>query len=469
MSAELLISASPGELRAALVAAGDLIDFRLARTVGGSLLGAIYLGRVLRLLPALDAALVEIGLERPAYLGAADALPRGDLAGLTEGAAILVQVKRDARADKAAAVSMRPRLVGRLLEWTPMRSGIAVDAVEVRARKRLESAVAGALAAGEGVRLLPAATHAPTEALAAEIAALRARWAAIAARRGDATSPACLERVPPLAALLTEFVDERLQRIVVDDAALLAEARAWLARERPASTAAVEPHRAATALFEAHGVAESIAALGDLRVRLPGGGALIIEPMATVTFIDVDSGALAEERRSGEEALLAVNVEAAAEIARQIRWRGLAGAIVVDFITLRRSAAKERLLAALRGALDAGAIEAQLLGWTKLGHVELIRPRRQAPLHEILYERGPQGGQVKSALTVALEALAAAERQIAATPAAAVTLRVHPAVAEALQGVAAPALQRLETRSGRGLAILAEPSRARDGFDIGAV
>ena len=467
MTRALLISASPGELRAALVDAGALIDFRLARTVGESLLGTIHLGRVVRLLPALKAALVEIGLDRPAYLSAEDATTRGDLGGLAEGAAVLVQVKRDARADKAAAVSMRLRLAGRLLEWTPTRTGIAVDAVEVRARKRLEDILASALASGEGIRLLPPATHASKAALGGEIAVLRARWAAIAARRADALPPCCLEQVPPLSALLAELVDATVTRIVIDDAAVLAEARAWLKRDRPELTIPVDQHRETTTLFEAEGVAESISALSDLTVTLPGGGMIAIEPTSAATFVDVDSGALAEERRSGEEALLAVNVEAAGEIARQIRWRGLAGAIVVDFISLRRSAAREQLLSAFRTALEAGALEAQLLGWTKLGHVELIRPRRRAPLHEILFERGSQGGLVKTALTVALEALAAAERRIAAAPAAALVLRVHPEVAAALQGAAALAREGMQARAGRSLAILAEPARARDGFDIG--
>lgn len=467
MSRDLLIAASPGELRAALVEDGDLIDFHLARTVGESQVGAIFLGRVVRLLPALRAALIEIGLDRAAYLSAGDAVPRGDLGSLTEGAEALVQVKRDARADKAAAVSMRLRLAGRLLEWTPLRPGIAVDAVAAKARKRLETELAEALQAGEGIRLLAGAADAPAEALAGEIAALRQRWTAVSAQRSEAPPPRCLDRTPPLAALLRELADETVARLIFDDAAVLAEARASLARGRPELQASLTHHREMATLFEVHGIADRVSALGDLRVKLPGGGALSIEPTAAAILIDVDSGSLAEERSTGEDALLAANIEAAVEIARQIRWRGLAGAIVVDFITLRRSAARERLWNAFQGALAAGAVDAQLLGWTRLGHMELIRPRRHPPLHEILFERGAQGGLAKTALTVALEALAAAERAIADAPAATPVLRVHPEVAAALQGVAAPARERLEARAGRSLRILAEPARGRDGFDIG--
>jgi ribonuclease G len=214
-------------------------------------------------------------------------------------------------------------------------------------------------------------------------------------------------------------------------------------------------------------LAEAVADLLELRVALPGGGALTIEPTAAATLIDVDSGSLEDERASGEDALLAVNLSAATAVARQIRLRGLAGALVVDFIGLRERHHRERLLEGLRAALEAEVPDAQLLGWTRLGHIELTRPRRRAPLHEIVFERTAHGGYIRSALTVALEALAAVACRVAAEPARAPELRVHPAVAAILAGEAAPALKALETRIGRKLAVVAEPARARETFDIG--
>ncbi len=196
-------------------------------------------------------------------------------------------------------------------------------------------------------------------------------------------------------------------------------------------------------------------------------GRLAIEPTAAATLIDVDSGSLEGERSVGEDALLAMNLSAAAAIARQIRLRGLAGALVVDFIALRQRQHRERLLDAFRAALEAEVPDAQLLGWTRLGHVELTRPRRRAPLHEILFERTAFGGQEKTALTVGLEALAAVARRVATEPACAPELRVHPAVAAVLQAEAAPAVQALEARLGRKLAVVAESGRSREAFDIG--
>jgi len=316
------------------------------------------------------------------------------------------------------------------------------------------------------VRIRPAAAAAPSENLAAAIATLRARWAAIEERRARAEPPACLETVPPLARLLEAFVDEAVEEIVVDDSAVLAETRAWLAREKQGLVEHLSLHRGPPPLFEMAGVGDAVASLLDPRVALAGGGALTIEPTAAATLIDVDSGSLEGEGRSGEDALLAVNLEAAATVARQIRLRGLAGALVVDFIALRRRESRERLLEAFRAALAIATPEVQLLGWTRLGHVELTRPRREAPLHEIVFEHAGHGGYIKTTLTVGLEALAATARRSAAEPARAPELCVHPGVAAVLAGEASPARKALETRLGQPLAVVAEPGRARDSFDI---
>jgi Rne/Rng family ribonuclease len=463
----LLIAASPGELRGAVAETDALVDFRLVRSVGRSAVGDLFLGRVVRLQPALRAALIEIGQERPAYLSADDALARQGLAGLTEGASVLVQVKRDARADKAAAVTLRPRLPGRWLDWTPARPGVVADEVGSKARERVIGCVAKLLRADEGVRLRAGAGEVSPDDLGAAIAAMRARWTGIEERRAQAEPPVCLEAVPPIARLLEALVDESMGEIAVDDPRVLSEARAWLAREMPALVARLTLHRGPPAIFEAAGVAETVAGLLELRVVLPGGGTITIEPTVAATLIDVDSGSLEGEGRSGEDAFLAVNLEAAAVVARQIRLRGLAGALVVDFIALRRRESRERLLDAFRAALAAEVPEAQLLGWTRLGHVELTRARRRAPLHEIVFERTATGGYIKTALTIALEALAAVERGVAAEPDRAPLLRLHPAVAGVLAGEASPARQALEARLGRPLAIVAEPGRARDSVDIG--
>jgi ribonuclease G len=463
VSGTLLIAASPGELWAALVAEERLRQLRVFRVEAGrGRVGEVMLGRIVALKPELPAALVDIGVARPAFLSAEDATP--GISTLTEGAAITVQVTKQARADKTVGVSTRLRLAGRFIDLTPGRPGVsAAKAVPPAERERLLAALREIAGTGEGFVLRAAAGVTAAE-LAADAESLRARWWAIEAARTRAKAPAPLEPPPlPLATLLAAFAPAMPEAIVIDERAAFAEARLWLARHSPALVERLSLHREQQPLFEHHGVAGDIAAALSPRVLLPDGGALTIELTAAATLIDVDSGAA--RGRGAAAAILAVNLAAAQEAARQIGLRNLTGPIVIDFVGMRERRDRDRVRAALSEALARDA-DAEVLGWTRLGHLELVRKRRSAPLAELLFERAPGGGWVKTPLTVALEALRALAREAAAAPARAPVLHVHPEVAAALSGEAGAARRELEGRLGRAVDIVAEPRRARDGFDI---
>ncbi|HUJ98568.1 MAG TPA: ribonuclease E/G, partial [Stellaceae bacterium] len=270
-------------------------------------------------------------------------------------------------------------------------------------------------------------------------------------------------RETPVVLALAEFVAARPEEIVIDDRAALGEARRWLALRAPALAERVTLYREAMPLFEERGVAGAVEAVLAPRVALALGGALTIEETAAATMIDVDLGSSTGRRGAAERAALTTNLAAAEEVARQIRLRNLAGPIVIDFIGMRRREQRERVRAALAAAL---AGDAEVLGWTRLGHLELVRKRRAAPLASLLYERAPGGGLVKTALTVALEALRALAREAARTPPRVAVLRLHPEVAAALDGPARAARQELEQRLGRPIEVRGEPGRAREAFDI---
>ncbi len=177
-------------------------------------------------------------------------------------------------------------------------------------------------------------------------------------------------------------------------------------------------------------------------------------------MIDVDGGA-----RSG----FAVNCAAASAIARQIALRNLAGPIVIDFVGMRSREERDKVAAALKAALADCDEKVELLGWTKLGHFELIRPRREPALAEMLFEQAPDGSSRKTALTLALEALRNVAREAAARPSKSFALAAHPDIAAALEeGAGLQARQWLEGRLGRKLGVTAEPQRARDAVDIRA-
>ncbi len=465
MSGTLLLSCSPGEVWAALVQDGALAGLRVLRAATGARSGEVLLGRVVALKPELPAALVDIGLDRPGFLSAEDAAPGAGIAGLHEGQAVIVQVTKEARGDKATGLTLRLRLERRHVALTPGRDGIVADAgLDPEEAKRLTSALAALARPGEGFRLFKAAAGASVSELAEEAEALRRRWQAIetGSRAGKPPRP-LEERETPVVLALAEFAAARPDEIVIDDRAALGDARRWLARHAPALAERVALHREAMPLFDERGVAGAIEAVLTPRVALALGGALTVEETAAATMIDVDLGSGAGRRGAAERAALATNLAAAEEVARQIRLRNLAGPIVIDFIGMRRREQRERVRAALAGAL---AGDAEVLGWTRLGHLELVRKRRAAPLASLLYERAPGGGLVKTALTVALEALRALAREAARTPPRAAVLQLHPDVAAALDGPARAARQELEQRLGRPVEVRGEPGRAREAFDI---
>jgi Rne/Rng family ribonuclease len=450
-----MIAVSPGELRAALSEDDEPVELRVVRAGPALRVGDIVLGRIVALEPALPAARVEIGLERPAFLDAEDAVPGQGLAGLHEGEAVLVQVTKEARADKATAVSLRPRLGGAVLDYVPGgTTEIAARSLDAATRTRLLAAVASFARPGEGFRLRAASAAASADALAADAEALRLRWRAIEATRGAARPPARLEAdEPPVAALLATLMPPLPDLIAIDDRAGFAAARSWLLRHHPDCAPRLEIR---------DGLHEAMAAMIEPaltpRVALACGGAITIEATAAATMIDVDSGGAAA---------MTANLEAARAAARQIRLRNIAGPIVIDFIAMPGRGQRERVAAALGRALDSDPAEPELLGWTRLGHVEMARKRRHPSLEEVLFERAPDGARIKTALTVALEALRDLAREAQAAPARALALRVAPEIAAALSdGTARQARLVLEARLGRPIAIAAEPGRARAAFDI---
>jgi Ribonuclease G/E len=197
-------------------------------------------------------------------------------------------------------------------------------------------------------------------------------------------------------------------------------------------------------------------------VALADGGAIHIEATLAAVLIDVDTGT--PETGSLERAALAANLAAAAAIAREIRRRNLAGGIVIDFVGLDRPRLREQVRAALDAALDADPAHPRILGWTRLGHLELVRPRRGRALAEALLD--PTGSAAKTPVTIAFEALRALRREARARPARGWRLRVAADVAAALTGPAADGRRALEAQLAHEIAIDGEAGHPRERFEI---
>ena len=464
MARELLISAGPGEWRAALLEKGVPVELYVERG-DRSEAGSIHLGRVVRLLPALGAALVDIGGDRPAFLPQSEVLPRGKR--LYEGERIIVEIRREAQAGKAARVTMAATVRGRLVELIVGRPGSADGAAlltqlaptptlpRYHVGGHLIPSPASGGGLGWGLRLLEAA---PGDALAAEAAALAQRWSGFLDRAAQLEPPARLDPVASFAASLARSLSAASDEIFVDEPAAIPGLRAAF------PDAAVAPQPEAEWPIDLDAVFDQ--ALSAM-LPLPGGGSVHFEATRAGMMIDVDSGT--PETGSPERTGIMANLAAVATIAGQIRLRNLGGGIVIDFVGMDSRSAREKLRATLAEALAPDPVAPQLLGWTRLGHFELVRPRRGRPLAEALLEPRPGGALVKTAVTAAHEALRALRRAARAQPGRRWRLTAAPEVAAALSGAAAEAVRQAEQRFARSIAIEADPGCERERFQISAL
>ncbi len=477
---EILINVRPGETRIALLGQTRLCELEIVRDDGRSVVGNVYLGRVEKVSRGLAAAFVDIGLGRSGFLALAETRPpegggaeTGDRISdyLNEGDAVLVQVLRDPRGDKGAKLTTRITLPGHYLVYTP---GLAEIKISRRiedgdARARLGARMDSEAREGEGFILRTAAAAAADEDLAGEIGDLRAAWAAIGESRDASKPPACLhEELDPPLRVLRDGGGRKIKRVAVDEAKVLAEIREYCQQSLPQMTAALDRHDGADDLFEAAGVEEQIERALSPVVALPSGGSIIIEETAALIAIDVNTGG-AGKPGGREETALATNLEAAAESARQIRLRNLAGTLIIDFVPMRYRRDGAAVLAELRRAVAGDPGVPHVIGFTRLGLVEMTRRKQRRPLKTALMNscRACAGtGAVKSPVTVAIEALRRVCREAAATPAAAWSLTAAPEVIEALRGPAAAALEETEARLGRPLRLTSGGALPGEGFGI---
>jgi ribonuclease G len=427
---EVILSCAPGESRLALLAAGQTVELIVDRGDGAA--GDLVLGRVLSVNRHLGAAFVDIGEPQAGFLPSPGRL--------SEGQAVLVQLTQAAHGGKGATVTAKPSLSGRLLAYSPERPGLNLSRriADAAARDRLTAILAPLIEPEEGVVVRTAAASASAEDLGGELEGLRERWQAIGAEAGHMTPPYRLHAPPPLARVLADHPG--VARVRVDDPASLGEARVLFPAARLDRDG-----------FDSAGADEALQQALERRVPLPGGGALIIDELAGLAVIDIDSGG-----GSAEEA----NLAAMAEIARQLRLRALGGHIVIDVIPMRDRRAGGRVVEHLRRAVADDPTPTQIVGTTALGLVELTRERRRPSLAELMLEapvRQP------TAETIGLDGLRALLRAAMASPAKRFRLAAAPAVIAALRRRPA-ALAEAARRLGQP-PVLGEDSRV-DGFDI---
>jgi ribonuclease G len=383
---EIIASGAFGPMHVALRESGRLMELLIENSDEPGAVGDIIVGRVTAIMKGMEACFVDIGGDKAGFLslaarGAADA---ESFPAPTEGAAVLVQVTKAAQMGKGPGLTRSLSLAGRFLVLTPYQPRIAVSRRigDEAARARVEAILRSLAAEGEGEGFIvrTAAAEASAEALEEDARSLRARWHDIAARVGNCVVPSRLHgEGSGLVRVLRDRAHADIRRVLVDEPRAADEARAFFAEYLPGLERRVELWSGIDPLFDAFGIEDDIADALEPEVSLPCGGSVVIEHTHALTAIDVNTGR--NTGRSSHAATVhATNLEAAAEIARQLRLRSVGGLTVIDFVHMDNAEDREDVLDVLLDALADDPAFIRATGFSELGLVELARRRGAGPL-----------------------------------------------------------------------------------------
>ena len=418
MAEQILINVTPQETRVAVLEQGVVQELHVERTRARGLVGNIYQGRVCRVLPGMQSAFVDIGLERAAFLHVADiwqtrdSEPRPIERILSEGQSLLVQVIKDPIGTKGARLSTQIGMAGRFLVFLPQEShiGISQRIGDESGRELLRDKLQHLLQPedGGGFIIRTMAEGATAKELLADVQYLRKLWNGIAEAARTAPPRTLLYQDLTLALrVLRDFVHDETQRIVVDSRETFQKMLPF-AREYMANVAdRVEHYAGERPLFDLHAVEDEIEKALARRVDLKSGGYLILDQTEALTTIDVNTGGFVGGR-SFDDTVFKTNLEAAQVIARQLRLRNLGGIIIIDFIDMDNEEHRNAVLEEFKKALAKDRTRMSVNSFSPLGLVEMTRKRTRESLAHVLCEPCPtcQGrGELKTAQTVCYEIL----------------------------------------------------------------
>lgn len=398
MSEEILVNVTPPETRVAVVENGAVQEIIIERTDHRGLVGNIYQGCVCRVLPGMQAAFVDIGLERAAFLHASDivdteGVPRSEHIRevVGEGDEIMVQVVKDPLGTKGARLTTNISIPSRYLVFMPtLRTvGVSQKIEDEGERKRLRDILQGFVDSESeqgGFIARTAAEGVSEEALVRDMGFLTKLWLGIRERSQSCDDISMVHDDLPLALrALRDLVGPEVERVRIDSRLTVERARTFTAKYIPDVVARVEYYQGEHPLFDLYGVEDEIRKALQRRVQLKSGGHLILDQTEAMTTIDVNTGAFVGHRNL-EETIFKTNLEAAQAICRQLRLRNLGGIIILDFIDMEDEEHKRQVLRALEKCLARDHTKTHITDVSALGLVEMTRKRTRESLGHILCE-----------------------------------------------------------------------------------
>ncbi len=491
MADEILINVNSGETRVALLEGGVLVELYIERSSEQGISGNIYKGRVVRVLPGMQAAFVDIGMEKAAFLYVTDvhqgfedlellmrareedgnrSLPQDedeivnldipfhieDL--LHEGQELLVQVSKEPLGSKGARITSRISLPGRHLVLMPMVDHIGVSRrIENEAeRRRLREILQKIKPAGFGLIARTASETKDESDLTQDLDFLMKMWASI--QKCKATSPVPSQVHKDLDITLRAIRDlftQEVEQVVVDSEGEYRKILDFCDAFMPQLKSSIEFYDKDEPLFDYHGIEIEISRALGRKVWLKSGGYVVIDMTEALTVIDVNTGRYVGKRNL-EDTILKTNLEAVKEIAYQLRLRNIGGIIIIDFIDMEKESSREKVFQVLTEALKKDKSKTNILKISELGLVEMTRKRTRESLGRILSERCfycEGRGFLKSRSAIGQEILREIQRDIRDLRGDNISVDVHPSVANLLYDEARGELEKLEKRFGKRILV----------------
>ena len=492
---DILINWTPQETRVAVIENGVVQDLYLERSLERGLVGNIYQGKVARVLPGMQSAFIDIGLERAAFLHVADlhagfggAAGNGNGNGgsasapppierlLFDGQALTVQVVKDPIGSKGARLSTQVSIAGRMLVHLPQDNHIGISqkigSPELREqlRQRMASLVGKPEEGGGGGFILRTNAEEASDAeLADDIAYLRRTWATVRERAFKSPPGSLLHQDLTLAErVLRDLCNDDTQAIRIDSRLQFEHLRSFGASFTPGAVARLAHYTGERPIFDLCNIDEEIRRALARRVDLKSGGYLVIDQTEALTTVDVNTGAFVGAR-SFDDTIFKTNLEAAGAIARQLRLRNLGGIIILDFIDMTREDHQAAVLAEFKKQLARDRTRTTVSGFTQLGLVEMTRKRTRESLAQLLCEPCPtcEGrGQVKTARSVCYDILREVLREARQFDPKEFRIVASAAVVEMLLDEENQHLAGLSEFIGKPISLSVEPSANPEQYDI---
>jgi len=483
VAAELLINVTPSETRVALVEDGTLQEVHIERLAKKGIVGNIYKGKISRVLPGMQAAFVDIGLDKAAFLHASDIITSKsdddngshkvpDITELAkQGQFLTVQVIKDPISTKGARLTTDITLPSRYLVFMPgsKHVGVSQRIENPEDRNRLK-AVVGQYTHEHGSYIIRTAAEGIGErALAQDAAFLKRLWAKILERRQRAKSSTMLyEDLSLSLRLLRDFVGTDLERIRVDSKLTFSLLSDFTQEFVPELFNKLEYYPGERPIFDCYQVENEVKRALERKVELKSGGYLIIDQTEAMTTVDINTGAFVGHRNL-EDTIFSTNLEATKAIARQLRLRNLGGIIIIDFIDMAQSEHRTRVLSALESALGKDRVRTNVSGFSSLGLVEMTRKRTRESLEHVLCHECPSckgRGSLKTTESICYEIFREIIRVNRAHAADRFVIYASEKVCNALLNEETDFLAELELFINKEVKIQSEPQYSHEKYDV---